>query len=54
MISEKHCCCDCKKHIPVPVNPEATRYELVCLMKRREVNPDGGLTDCTVFEEKEK
>lgn len=51
MISEMHCCCDCINRISVPTSYDCISWELVCKKRRKEVNRDGGLTDCPCFEE---
>lgn len=52
-ISEYHCCCDCKSKLSVPVNLDCTRWELICRKKRKEINHNGGITNCPVFEEEQ-
>ena len=51
MITEMHCCRDCRSKLSVPNNHDCTSWELVCIKRRKEVNKNGGLTDCPVFEE---
>ena len=50
MITEKHCCRDCKHNSVIP--DIKNKWELICLKNHKELNKTGGLTDCTYFEEK--
>ena len=52
MITEKHCCKDCQSRISIPKDFEFKKWECICVKKRKEVNPDGGLTDCPEWSER--
>ncbi|DBA59588.1 TPA_asm: hypothetical protein CBHJFHIM_00027 [Methanobrevibacter gottschalkii virus vir075] len=51
MISESHVCSQCKHKVSVPTDSKFKSWELCCKLKSKDVNPDGGLTDCCLFEE---
>lgn len=53
-ITEYHLCSECVEALSVPTDPKFRVWELACKRKRSEVNPDGGLTRCPVFQEKER
>lgn len=50
-ITEYHLCRDCRSFMAIPIALEKDTWDLVCLERRPEFNPDGGLSDCSVFEE---
>lgn len=52
MIIEKHLCGECKYSVVLPVASDLSAYECCCKQKNKAVNRDGGLTDCTEYEEK--
>ena len=51
-INEYHLCSECTYMLSVPIDPKFRAWELVCEQKRSEVNPEGGLTSCPIFQEK--
>lgn len=52
-ITEYHCCNDCEHKCIVPVSIHQDRWELACLKNRKEVNREGGLTNCPVWKDED-
>jgi len=50
-IIEYHTCDTCEYKFSVPTDPNFRKWELACQLKRKEVNPSGGLTRCPVWKE---
>lgn len=50
-ITEYHLCKECEHSLALIYDDN---WEVVCLERRKELNKDGGLTDCKLFEEKRK
>lgn len=49
IITEYHCCCECKYQISVPGKVE--EWESGCLHRHGKPNASGGLTSCEYWEE---
>lgn len=50
-ISVFHCCNDCAYKIIAPKNQDYSEWELLCKLNRKEVNREGGLTECKCFKD---
>ncbi len=50
-ISVFHCCNDCEHKLIAPRDVDCSDFELLCKLNKKEVNREGGLTECDCFKE---